>query len=102
MLLSCALNCALSCFYAVLCHITYSHNAVTACHNAAAAPHIYIVVFVQWRSCRLQRPHSYYSAAANQQGHVNDNNYAESMDTQCVLTIKGYAQAHAAPVPVVT
>jgi hypothetical protein len=42
------------------------------------------------------------TSAANQQGHVNVNNYAESMYTQSVLTIKGYAQAHAAPVPVVT
>eukprot|EP00953_Heterococcus_sp_UTEX-ZZ885_P005432 3401-Heterococcus_DN1.PRE.1 len=41
--------------------------------------------------------HTATSAAANQQAHVNINNYAESMYTQCVLTLKGYAQAHAIP-----
>jgi hypothetical protein len=38
-----------------LCHIThYTMCVVTACHNAAAAPHIHIytVLYVQWRSCQ--------------------------------------------------
>jgi hypothetical protein len=41
------------------------------------------------------------TAAAYWQGHVNDNNYAESMYTQCVLTLKGYVQARAIPVSMV-
>eukprot|EP00953_Heterococcus_sp_UTEX-ZZ885_P019050 10641-Heterococcus_DN1.PRE.3 len=48
------------------------------------------------------KPHSYYSAAANQQGHANVNNYAESMYTQCVLTLKGYVQACSYTQPTVT